>query len=38
MSNAKNTTYFTTRYLQTDVASYIETTISAIKTQLSINI
>ena len=31
MSNARDTTNFTTTYLQTDVASYVESTISAIK-------
>ena len=40
-SNAKDITNFITKYLQIDVTSYVEGTISAIKTpnyQLNINI
>jgi hypothetical protein len=34
MSNARDTTYFTTICLQIDVASYVEATTSAIKTHI----
>jgi hypothetical protein len=38
LDNARDTTNFTTICLQTDLASYVEGTTPAIKTQLSINI
>ena len=38
MNNARDTTNFTTKYLQTDIASYVEDPHQQLKTQLTINI